>query len=141
MTAGQGGYLDSQGADILLIPHIEVVSRQVDGRSVIVGFPVIRGAKGDHTFLRFPGQVCLMGATADEVVADYMITYHNYYGVESGTEQYEIIARSNIMKSLATSFGLETIEGADLQACAEKYLLSIGLTQEEISAVQTALGE
>ena len=84
---------------------------------------------------------CLMGATADEVVADYMITYHNYYGVESGTEQYEIIARSNIMKSLATSFGLETIEGADLQACAEKYLLSIGLTQEEISAVQTALGE
>ncbi len=45
------------------------------------------------------------------------------------------------MKSLATSFGLETIEGADLQACAEKYLLSIGLTQEEISAIQTALGE
>ena len=54
LTAGQGGNLNSQGSDILLVPHIEVVSRQVDGRSVVVGFPVIRGAKGDRAFLRFP---------------------------------------------------------------------------------------
>ena len=84
---------------------------------------------------------CLMGATKEEVVTDYMITFHNYYGVEPGTEQYDIIARSNILKSLSTAFGLETLEGADLQESAEAYLQGIGLTQEEITALQKALGE
>ena len=84
---------------------------------------------------------CLMGATKEEVVTDYMITYYNYYGVKPNTEQYDIIARSNILKSLSTAFGLETLEGADLQKSAEAYLQGIGLTQEEITAVQNALGE
>ena len=57
LMAGQGGNLNRQGADILLVPYIEVVACQVDGRSVVVGFPVIRRAKGDRAFLRFPGQV------------------------------------------------------------------------------------
>ena len=83
MTAGQGSNLDSQGADILLIPHIEVVSRQVDGRSVIVGFPVIRGAKGDRTFLRVPGQVYLMGHS------DIGVTMNTYthLGLEDALEE------------------------------------------------------
>ena len=84
---------------------------------------------------------CLMGATADEVTADYMVTYFNYYGVQPGTEQYDIIANANIRKSLATAFGIETIEGADLAKEAEKYLLEIGLTQEEIDAVRAKLAE
>ncbi|MBR5009972.1 MAG: tyrosine-protein phosphatase, partial [Clostridia bacterium] len=44
---------------------------------------------------------CLMGASAEEVTADYMVTFYNYYGVEAGTEQYDAIARANIQKSLA----------------------------------------
>ncbi|MBR5345205.1 MAG: tyrosine-protein phosphatase [Clostridia bacterium] len=84
---------------------------------------------------------CLMGASADEVTADYMVTYFNYYGVQPGTEQYDIIANANIRKSLATAFGIETIEGADLAKEAEEYLLEIGLTQEEIDAVRTKLAE
>ena len=31
----------------------------------------------------------LMGATYDEVVADYMVTYYNYYGVEPGHGQVQ----------------------------------------------------
>ncbi len=84
---------------------------------------------------------CLMGASAEEVAADYMVTYHNYYGVEPGTEQYDIIAGANICKSLAAAFGVESIEGQDLQALAEAYLLKIGMTGEEIAALKTALGE
>ena len=34
--------------------------------------------------------------TYDEVVADYMVTYYNYYGVEPGTDKYDAIANSNI---------------------------------------------
>ena len=83
---------------------------------------------------------CLMGASADEVVADYMVTYYNYYGVEPGTEQYDVIANANIRKSLATAFGVEGIDGQDLAALAENYLLSIGMTAEEIAALKLALG-
>lgn len=83
----------------------------------------------------------LMGASAEEIVADYMVTYFNYYGVQPGTEQYDVIANSNIRKSLAAAFGLETIDGADLEAAAGAYLLSIGMTQEEIDAVKANLGE
>ena len=83
---------------------------------------------------------CLMGASADEVVADYMVTYYNYYGVTEGTEQYEAIVRSNIAKSLATAFGIESIYDADLAAGAEGYLSAIGLSEETIGALKDNLG-
>ena len=84
---------------------------------------------------------CLMGASADEVIADYMVTFFNYYGVQPETEQYDIIANSNICKSLAAAFEIPDIREADLQAEAEAYLLEIGLTAEEIAQVRTNLGE
>ena len=83
---------------------------------------------------------CLMGATEEEVVADYMLTFRNYYGVKAGTAQYRMIADSNIRKTLCSAFGLASLEGADLQSCAEAYLLGIGLSQEEIDAVKARLG-
>lgn len=83
---------------------------------------------------------CLMGATADEVIADYMVTYHNYYGVEPGTEQYDVIVRSNIARSLATAFGIEDIAEADLAACARAWLEAAGMTADEIDALREKLG-
>ena len=82
---------------------------------------------------------CLMGASADEVVADYMVSYYNYYGIGSDSPQYEAIADSNIRKSLAESFGVEDISKADLAACANAYLLDIGMTQAEIDALKARL--
>ena len=84
---------------------------------------------------------CLMGATADEVIADYMVTFFNYYGVQPETEQYDIIANSNICKSLAAAFDIADIREADLQAEAEAYLLEIGLSAYEIAQIRTNLGE
>lgn len=83
----------------------------------------------------------LMGASEEEITADYMVTFYNYYGVEPGTEQYAVIARTNIQKSLANAFGLDSLEGNDLKAAAEKYLAQIGLTPDEIAAVQKNLAE
>ena len=83
---------------------------------------------------------CLMGASAEEVEADYMVTYFNYYGIEPGTEQYDAIVRSNIAKSLATAFDVESIYDADLAAEADAYLLEIGMTREEIDALKANLG-
>lgn len=84
---------------------------------------------------------CLMGASAEEVTADYMVTFYNYYGVEAGTEQYYAIAKANIQKSLAKAFELESIEGADLAKEAEEYLLAIGVSEEDIAAAKAKLGE
>ena len=87
---------------------------------------------------------CLMGATADEVIADYMVTYYNYYGVKPDTEQYQAIAKSNIMKSLATAFDIAdiTAEDVDLAAEAEAFLKEeVGMTEEEIAALKASLGK
>lgn len=83
----------------------------------------------------------LMGASLEEITQDYMVTFYNYYGVEPGTEQYTVIASSNIQKSLAVAFGLESLEGQDLKAAAEGYLARIGVTSEDIAAVQKNLGK
>ena len=83
---------------------------------------------------------CLMGATAEEVVADYMVTYYNYYGVADGTDQYNAIVSSNIVKSLSAAFGIDDLSSADLKAEAEEYLLEIGMTADEILSLKAALG-
>ena len=81
----------------------------------------------------------LMGASAEEITADYMVTYFNYYGVVPGTEQYDIVAASNIQKSLAAAFGMTSIFDGDLQAAAVAYLTAIGVSAEDIAAVQAKL--
>ncbi|MBQ4564893.1 MAG: 5'-nucleotidase C-terminal domain-containing protein, partial [Oscillospiraceae bacterium] len=83
---------------------------------------------------------CFMGATYEEVVADYMVTYYNYYGVEPGTDKYNAIANSNIIKSLKTAFGVEDLTTADLAAEAEEYLRTIGLGAQEVANLYVALG-
>jgi len=81
----------------------------------------------------------LMGAGIEEIVADYMESYFNYYGVQPGTEQYEAIAGSNIEKSLAAAFGVEDIHAADLAAGARSYLTGIGLSEAEIAQLAQRL--
>ena len=61
---------------------------------------------------------CLMGASADEVFADYMETYYNFYGITRESERYESILERNIARTLADMFQAEDIEKADLAACA-----------------------
>ncbi len=71
----------------------------------------------------------LMGANLQEIVADYMKSYENYYGVKAGSDQYDAIAKSNIVASLTTAMcGLTKdvdISGINLSKFAEWYLLSI----------------
>lgn len=85
---------------------------------------------------------CLMGATAEEVVADYMETYINYYGLEKGTEKYDAVVNSNIVKTLAAAFGVEDIYTADLAAEAEAFVMEeLGLSQDEVDALKAKLGK
>ena len=81
----------------------------------------------------------LMGASYDEIVADYMISYENYYGVEPGTEKYEKIIDKNIRAMLCSVAGTDTPEEADLSAAVEAFLLTNGMKQEEIDMLRRKL--
>lgn len=78
---------------------------------------------------------CLAGATLDEVVDDYMVSYYNYYGVTAAdTEKYQAIANSNIKKTLESAFAVADVGAADvdLQALAVSYVSGLGLSEAEI---------
>lgn len=85
---------------------------------------------------------CLMGATMDEVIEDYMETYYNYYGVEKGSENYDAIVNNNLIKVLNTTFRVDDVYTADLVAEAEEYLINeAGLTADEVAALKAQLGQ
>ena len=86
----------------------------------------------------------LMGATKDEIVADYMTSYVNYYGIDPVAEadKYNMIAEKNVVDMLRTVCGLEkdaSFEGVDLAAGAEAYLLKHGMTADAIEALKANL--
>jgi protein tyrosine/serine phosphatase len=85
---------------------------------------------------------CLMGATIDEVIEDYMETYYNYYGVQKNDEKYMAIVNNNIITMLKTCFDIENVYEANLQAEAEEYLLVvIGLSADEVIALKAKLSQ
>ena len=84
---------------------------------------------------------CLMGATLDEVIDDYMTTYYNYYGVEEGTEKYAAIVKNNLIQVLGTTFKVDDVYKADLAAEAKAFLMEdAGLTADEVTTLKSKLG-
>ncbi len=85
---------------------------------------------------------CLMGATLDEVIEDYMVTYYNYYGVEKGSEKYNAVVKNNLIKVLETTFKADDVYKADLAAEAKAFLMEdAGLTADEVAALKAKLGK
>jgi len=81
----------------------------------------------------------LAGATYDEMLADYMITYDKYYGIteQSDPTRYNVIARTTFDGMLEHLPGME---GADLATAsyaepARAYLRMGGMTDEQIDAL------
>ena len=95
------------------------------------------------------GYVCmvieaLLGATYEELIDDYFITYHNYYGIEKGSNKYEVIKNLHIDEMIRYVFGFDektNLLTANYHTPVNSYLLSIGLTQDQIDAIQTKLSK
>ena len=92
------------------------------------------------------GYVCMIlealsGASYQEIVDDYMITYDNYYGItlESDPERYKLIKEKNIDVMLEYVTGSKDYKSIDLQASVEKFLLDKGMKQEDLTALQNKL--
>ena len=85
---------------------------------------------------------CLMGATLDEVIGDYMVTYYNYYGVEEGSEKYNAVVNNNLIEVLNATFKVDDVYKADLAAEAAAFLMEdVGLTADEVVALKAKLGQ
>ena len=80
-----------------------------------------------------------VGASAEDVMTDYMITYDNFYNVKPGDTAYDIILRDNLVKTLCVLYQIDDIETADLREKATEYLLSAGLTDEQLSQLSEKL--
>ena len=86
----------------------------------------------------------LMGANIDEIREDYVKTYINYYDIQDGVQQPitpEVLdtIREIIVRNMTASFEAEDITAPTLKEAAEKYLLAIGMTGEEITALRAKL--
>ena len=96
------------------------------------------------------GFVCMLiealcGAGYKDIKKDYMLTYSNYYGItkKNDSEKYEVIVE-NVLKPMIQSLtGDETIdvETTDLTAFAEDFLISGGMTADEIAMLRNKISE
>ncbi|SHJ50965.1 Protein tyrosine/serine phosphatase [Dethiosulfatibacter aminovorans DSM 17477] len=137
---------------ILLDMDVDVAGEEF-GAKLVEGFKFIIDNEGPYLIHCTEGKdragfasallEALMGASLDEIVADYMTTYENYYGIEKGSEQYDAIAESNIITSMTMVVaGLEKgsdLTDVDLAEAAEDYLKDKGMTGSEISDLKEKL--
>jgi protein tyrosine/serine phosphatase len=89
------------------------------------------------------GFVCMLiealcGASYQEIVDDYMLTYANYYGItkEKEPDKYQVILQQNIdamLKYLVNDDGTD-IKTADRSVHARDYLLWAGMEEAQIDA-------
>lgn len=86
----------------------------------------------------------LMGGTKDELIADYMLSYANYYGIteETEPEKYGMIVNKNIVEMLYAVAGVEkgaNLDEVDFAKAAETYLLNGGMAPEAIETLKANL--
>ena len=82
--------------------------------------------------------------SVEEIVADYMTSYVNYYGIDPVAEadKYNMIAEKNVMDMLRTVCGLEknaSLEGVDLADGAAKYLTDHGMAADAVESLKNNL--
>ena len=85
----------------------------------------------------------LCGASYEEIVDDYMITYRNYYGISAAEEpeRYEVIVESVLnpmIRSLAGDDGAD-VRTMDLAGCAAQYLTDGGMAPALIGQLRDRL--
>ncbi|GHT75265.1 hypothetical protein FACS1894124_6390 [Spirochaetia bacterium] len=81
----------------------------------------------------------LMNATAEEIIADYMLTYTNYNHLQPEDKRYQLI--TGIAEEMLIRINNDkSLTHANLQRAAETYLLTrIGLTRSEVDALKGKL--
>ena len=94
------------------------------------------------------GFVCMLleafaGASYDEIIDDYMLTYDNYYKITESSDpaKYATIKEKNIDAMLSAVIGDPDadITAVDLTAAAEAFLKSAGMSEEDVLLLRSRL--
>ncbi|MBQ7155162.1 MAG: tyrosine-protein phosphatase [Synergistaceae bacterium] len=84
---------------------------------------------------------CLCGASIQEIVSDYLVSFTNYFGIQKGSKEYEFVAENEILRFLAEAFGVKSIEleRINLADAGERYFREIGVRVEDIEILREKL--
>lgn len=87
----------------------------------------------------------LMGATLDEIVGDYMLSFYNYYGItkDNDPQRYQAVLDTNLLAMLCHVTAAESagaLGQMDLEAAVTEYLLDAGMLQADIVTLKEKLG-
>ncbi len=120
---------------------------------VAAGLSRMAGAEGPYLVHCTEGKdrtgfVCMLlealcGASYEEIVDDYMVTYYNYYKITRETEQtrYDVIVEcvlEPMIRSLSPDDSAD-VRTMDLAGCAEQYLLDGGMSLRQIEQLKDRL--
>lgn len=86
----------------------------------------------------------LMGAPLDDIVADYMQSYINYYDVKTTDAKYALIAEGNVKEMLRAIAGLPKgadLSKVDLAEAARAYVLAHGMEAADLAALEAKLSK
>ena len=86
----------------------------------------------------------LMGATLDEIIDDYMISFYNYYGIskEAQPERYDAVLNNNLIAILLHVTGAESTEALksiNLESAVTTYLVNHGMSETDITTLKNKL--
>lgn len=87
----------------------------------------------------------LMGATLDEIVDDYMLSFYHYYGIDEEHEpqRYRAVLNGNLIAMLLHVTGAESVESLEqihLETAVTAYLIDAGMSEEDIRLLKENLG-
>lgn len=79
----------------------------------------------------------LVGATYQEIVDDYMITYDNYYKISPTCQKdkYDVIISSVLNPMIKAIVGDVELENADYQALSKAYLVNSGMSEANVDSI------
>jgi predicted small lipoprotein YifL len=118
------------------------------GQKIAEGFVKLSQANGPYLVHCTEGKdrtgfVCMLvemlaGASYQEIVKDYMLTYDNYYRIneQSDPARYKTILEKNLlaMMSFVAEVPAEELESTDLKSAAANYLYAHGMSEEDLSS-------
>ena len=90
------------------------------------------------------GFICMLvealcGASYQQIVDDYMITYNNYYGIteEKDKEKYDVIIHDVLDPMICVMIGDENanLNTIDLSQAARNYLTGSGMSDQEVNTL------
>ena len=82
---------------------------------------------------------CLAGASFEEIVNDYMISFYNYFCITKNSQEYDLVVNNEIRAFLSKILDVKNPENANLKIAAENYFKNLGVSDYEIKILREKL--